>query len=134
MQKTPESFKYSLPLLPAGLRRALDFVGLVGHDDVLLLQNSPSPPPFAMRAQRPRTLIRRAIVLTTRHVEAGRSGRQAQVLWDGGRNLQGAGTSSLCQTQTNAGPFGAPGFRQRQGGLDVNLFTATTTVWKVEVW
>lgn len=89
------SLSYSLPLLPAGLRRALDFVRLVSHDDVLLLHQSAAPPQHAVRAEGARTLIRGAVLSAARGVEAGRSGREAQALGDGVGDLQRAGADAL---------------------------------------
>lgn len=106
---------YSLPLLPAGLWRALDFVCLVSHDDILLLHEAPPPPQHAVGALGARALVRRGLFLPAGHVEAGRAGGQAQVLGVG--DLQGAGAQALHQAVTGGvGAGGLPvGLRQGQG-------------------
>lgn len=122
-----ESLLYLLPLLPAGLRRALDFVSLVSHDDVFLLHEAPAPPLHAVGAQRPRTLIGRGVFPTARHVEAGGSRGQPLVLGEAVGHLQGAGAGSLRQAVAGAGPGRPPGLRlgEGQGGLDVRPSTWT---------
>lgn len=107
-------------------------MSLVGHDDVLLLHESPAPPQHAVRAQRPRALIGRAILLSAWHIEAGRSRGQPQTLGDRVRDLQGARASSLRQPGPGRGARPPPGFglRERQGGLDVCLSTPTADGWR----
>lgn len=120
---------YSLPLLPAGLRRTLDFVSLVSHDDVLLLHQSAAPPQHAVGAEGARTLIRRAVVTAVGGVEAGRSGRKAQALGDGMRDLQRAGADALSQAVAGCGAgLPPPGLRFREGKrrLDQRLTTWAT--------
>lgn len=111
-----------LPLLPAGLGRALDFVRLVSHDDVLLLHESSAPPQHTVGALGARPLIRGGLLLSAGHVEAGCPRGQAQVL--GVRDLQGAGAEALHQAGTGSRP--ALRLRQGQGRLDELLFISTT--------
>lgn len=122
-----ESLLYLLPLLPAGLRRALYFVSLVGHDDVFLLQEPAAPPHHDVGAQGARALIGGTVVLTEGDVEAGRPGGQAGALWDSVGDLQGAGAGPLRQARAWRGMGPPPDLRlgQRQGGLDVGLATQT---------
>lgn len=127
---------YLLPLLPEGLWRALDFVCLVSHDDVLLFHEASAPPQHAVGALGARPLIRRGLLLSAGHVEAGRTRGEAQVL--GVRDLQGAGAEALHQAVTAGLRAGRRPvrLRQGQGRLDEHLFTSTTAggiygAWRV---
>lgn len=79
-----------------------------------------------MGALRVRPLIRRGLLLSARHVEAGRTRGEAQVLgvWD----LQGAGAEALRQAVTGSLRTGRRpiGLREGQGRPDEHRFTPTT--------
>lgn len=98
----------------------------MSHDDVFLFHESPAPPQHAMGALRARPLIRRGVLLSAGHVEAGRTRGEAQVLgvWD----LQGGGAEALRQAVTGGLRAGRRpvGLREGQGRPDEHLFTSTT--------
>lgn len=79
-----------------------------------------------MGALRAGPLIRRGLLLSAGHVEAGRTGGQAQVL--GVRDLQGAGAEALREDVTASLRAGRRPVRLRegQGRTDEHLFTSTT--------
>lgn len=98
----------------------------MSHDDVLLFHQSPAPPQHPVGALRAGPLIRRGLLLSAGHVEAGRPGGEAQVL--GVRDLQRAGAEALRKDVTaslRAGR-GPVGLREGQGRADEHLFTSTT--------
>lgn len=80
-----------------------------------------------MGALRAGPLIRRGLLLSAGHVEAGRTRGEAQVL--GVRDLQGAGAEALRKDVTAGLRAGRRpvGLREGQGRLDEHLLTSTTS-------
>lgn len=128
-----EALLYSLPLLPAGLRRALYFVSLVGHNDVLLLHKTSAPPQCSMRTEWPRALIGWTLIPTVGYVKTGCTRRQAKILRAAMRDLQGAGASSLSQARTGRRDGLPPFLRLWQGQRGLAM-SASTAWWRGASW